>query len=84
MLIEDLRRTDHLVYVDTTMPLEEHEREAIMRKEPLDYKKVLTRKSQIAEKAYSHLKKLNIPTDAAFSDPNFLVHLKGKTQIISD
>ena len=52
MLIDDLKRTEHLVYVDTALNLTEAESKAILDKEPIDPEKVVKRSAQIAEKAH--------------------------------
>ncbi len=45
MLIEDLKRTEHLVYVDTTLVLSEEERQSIKQDLPIDFDRVASRKS---------------------------------------
>ena len=79
VLIEDLRRTDHLVYVDTTLNISKEHEQAIKNEMPINFENVSKRSSQIAEKAHDFLQRLNVPTDSQFSDPNFRRHLKVKT-----
>ena len=45
MLIEDLKRTDHLVHVENVMNLTEEELEKVRTGGDLDYSKVIQRKS---------------------------------------
>lgn len=54
-MIEELRRTDHLVYVDTALELKDEEREAIKQQDAIDYDKIAKRRSQIAQRAHEYL-----------------------------
>ena len=45
MLREELNRTDHLVYVDTTLEISDEERHAIKNQWPIDYDQVVKRRS---------------------------------------
>ena len=78
MLIEDLKRTEHLVYVDTTLVLSDEERQSIKQDLPIDFDRVASRKSEIAEQAYKYLQKLQTPIGSTFSDPTYLHHLNLK------
>ena len=82
MLVDDLQRTDHLVYVDTALNLTEKESKAIKDGEPMDTDMVVKRSSQIAEKAYSFLKTLCVPKESTFSDLAYLKNMRLKTQIV--
>lgn len=84
MLIEDMKRTDHLIYVDTTLSLTEQEHEAVKNQEPIDFDRVAQRKSQIAEQAYKFLMSLQTPLESTFSDTVYLHHLNLKQQVVTD
>lgn len=45
MLREELNRTDHLVYVDTTLEISDEERQAIKNQWPIDYDQIVKRRS---------------------------------------
>ena len=45
MMIEELKRTEHLVYVDTTLPKEEHESLLDGESKPVDHEKIVERKT---------------------------------------
>ena len=45
MLIEDMKRTEHLVYVDTTMSLTDAEHQSVKDNQPIDFERVASRKS---------------------------------------
>ena len=84
MMVEEQKRTDHLIYVDTTLNVSDSEERAIKNGEPIDRRKIMKRSVQIAEKAHEFLKKLAVPIESAFSDPAYLRSIKIKTQIVDE
>lgn len=86
VLIEDLKRTDHLVYVDTALNLTDQVDKILKNPDgqKFDQEAVHRRSTQIAEKAYGFLKKLHVPYDSSFSHDQYRRHLKLKTQIVDE
>ena len=79
-MIEELGRTEQLVYVDTALPKPEQEDNLgdISSTKPIDQERILERRTRIAEKAYGFLKQLKVPQKALFTDPSYYRHLKTK------
>ena len=85
MLIEDLKRTEHLVYVDTAMNMTDLEEKGLrLGEKPIDQDKVMQRSTMIAERAHQFLKKLHVPPSEQFSDPSFPGHLRSKARYVND
>ena len=79
MLLEDLKRNEHLVYVDTAMNLRPEDDEAIRHYDPFnDQVNVYERSTQIAQKAHGFLERLNVSAESQFSDTSYLKHLQLK------
>jgi hypothetical protein len=45
MLLEDMKRTDHLVYVDTALNISSEDEQALKNREPIDVERVVKRSS---------------------------------------
>ena len=65
-LIEDLAMTEHQVYVDTAQGLSDDEDDEDKPLRITDQQKVFRRSTQIAEKAYLFLQKLDLPRKSVF------------------
>ena len=59
-----MSRTEHLVYVESTLELTEQERKAVKVREEVDMDRIVKRRSQIAARAHHFLQKLGVPLDS--------------------